>query len=83
MPDLRTAQTDHPLVLEWLNNAHRHSGDFLKNLAEAALRADAENYRFVRPIVTIMRAKYPQYEASDAVKVELADVIKEWEASNS
>jgi len=84
MPQLkdRTAQTDDPLVLEWLTNARQNAGDFLKNLAEAALRADCENYRFVRPIVIVMRAKYPLYEASDVVKKELEEACRLWDIEN-
>lgn len=76
------AQTDHPLMLEWLNNACHDGGGFLSMLAHAGLVADHENYSFLRPVLTIMRAKYPQYEASEAVQQELAGVIAKWERTN-
>jgi hypothetical protein len=52
-----TAQEDNELF-NWLLNAAGHgtgpaAGDFLKNLAEAALRADAENYLVLRPVLVI------------------------------
>jgi hypothetical protein len=54
------AQTDAEL-LEWILDASRNAGGFLSALAEAALRADWENYPVLRPVLVAMKAKYPQY----------------------
>jgi hypothetical protein len=59
------AQEDSELF-SWLVNAAGHgtgapAGDFLKNLAEAGLRADAENYLVLRPVLVLMAMKYPKY----------------------
>ena len=67
------AQNDDPELLEWLMNAKEKAGDFVRNLAEAGLRADWENYPMLRYVLMAMRQKYPQYEPSDAVKQEIAD----------
>jgi hypothetical protein len=61
-----TAQEDTELF-EWLINASGHgtgpaAGDFLKNLAEAGLRADAENYSVLRPVLVVMAMRYPKYQ---------------------
>jgi len=69
-PELVTvAQTDTALV-DWLlgvvNSRPVESGGFLRRLAEAALAADAQNYRLMRPIVAEMRRKYPKYSAKAA-----------------
>jgi hypothetical protein len=59
------AQEDSELFHWLLNAAGRGirppAGDFLKHLAEAALRADAENYFVLRPILVEMAVKYPKY----------------------
>ena len=67
------AQDDDPLLLEWLCNARERAGGFVSNLAKAALVADWENYPILRPVLVQMREKYPEYEASDAVKREIAE----------
>jgi hypothetical protein len=67
------AQSDDPELLEWLSNAKEKSGDFVRNLAEAALRADRHNYWVLRPVLVEMRKKYPAYEPSDAVKQEIRE----------
>ena len=46
---------------DWLRNARDFAGDFLKSLAEAGLRADADNYAILRPVLLQMKAKYPKY----------------------
>jgi hypothetical protein len=70
------AQMDDPELLEWLAKAERDGGGFIKRVAGAALRADAYNYPLIRPLVLQVRAKYPQYEPSDAVKAEIAARVK-------
>ena len=60
---IRSAQEDNELF-DWLLNASGHgtmdaAGDFLKNLAEAGLRADRVNYPIIRPALVAMAAKYP------------------------
>lgn len=55
-------QMDDPLFFDWAINASRRGGAFLSHLAAAALRADAENYTLLRPVLLEMRKKYPQYE---------------------
>lgn len=68
------AQNDDPEILEWLTNAHQRGGGFVSSLASAALRADDENYPIIRPLILQFRAKYPEYEPSDAVKQEIREV---------
>jgi hypothetical protein len=67
------AQSDDSELLEWLVNAREKGGGFVAALADAALVADWENYPILRPVLLDMRKKYPQYEASDAVKAELKE----------
>ena len=71
-----TAQDDDPELLEWLCNAARRGGGFVQSLANAGLRADAENYRAVRPLLHYFRQKYTEYEPSDAVKQEIRERVK-------
>lgn len=59
------AQEDIELF-EWLQNASGYgkgpaAGGFLKNLAEAGLRADAANYAILRPVLAVMAVRYPLY----------------------
>lgn len=56
------AQQDDPELLEWLINASAHAGGFLSTLADAALRADGQNYPILRPAILDLRAKYPKFE---------------------
>lgn len=65
------AQEDDPAMLEWLNNAQHKGGGFVSSLADAGRRADPENYRLMRPLLLVMRMKYPQYEPTPAVLEEL------------
>jgi hypothetical protein len=67
------AQTDDPELLEWLAKADLEGGGFVSSLARAGLVADHENYPLIRPLLVLMRAKYPAYEPSDAVKQEIRD----------
>ena len=61
MSDL--AQSDDVLLPWLLGIVHPQSGagSFLKSLADAALRADWENYPILRPALLELRAKYPKY----------------------
>lgn len=68
-----TAQNDDPELLEWLARADQDGGGFLRSLARAGLVADHHNYPILRPVLIAMRAKYPQYEPSDAVKQEIRE----------
>ncbi|HEY1800053.1 MAG TPA: hypothetical protein VGG46_03880 [Terriglobales bacterium] len=67
------AQNDDPELLEWLSAASQRGGGFVQSLANAALRADEENYLLIRPLVMFMRAKYTEYEPSDRVKEEIRE----------
>lgn len=69
------AQTDHPYILEWLGNARLNGGSFLACFSAAALVADEENYSLLKPVVDALRVKYPQYEPSDTVKLELQEEV--------
>lgn len=56
-------ETDFELV-DWIYGVlNTGAGDFVRNVAEAASRADAFNYPIVRPVVLFMRVKYPEYVA--------------------
>jgi len=64
-------QTD-PALISWVlgiaNGKPTRSGDFLRALADAALRADALNYEILRPALLQLKEKYPQYlDDSDPV----------------
>lgn len=67
------AQNDDPELLEWLANADRFGGGFVRSIAQAALVADHENYPLIRPLLIVMRKKYPQYEPSEQVKQEIRE----------
>jgi hypothetical protein len=60
VPPLVVANRD-PDLFTWLSNASAHAGDFLKNIAEAGLRADPQNYPILRPTLLALKAKYPKY----------------------
>lgn len=65
MPRPQIAQED-PEVLDWclgVTDPRNKAGDFVLNLALAALRADFENYPLLRPVLLQMLTKYPQYVA--------------------
>lgn len=53
-------------LIDWLMgivNWHpTEPGDFLKSLADAALRADFENYPTLRPALIEFKKKYPKYK---------------------
>jgi hypothetical protein len=61
---------EDPELFTWLRNAMDRGGaggSFLKSFAEAAFRADDDNYRLLRPIVLVLKGKYPKYsEVVDA-----------------
>ena len=67
------AQNDDPELLEWLAKADKDGGGFVSSLARAALVADEENYPILRPVLLLMRVKYPAYEPSEAVKQEIRE----------
>lgn len=67
------AQNDDPELLEWLAKASQEGGGFISSIARAGLVADEENYPAIRPFLLLMRARYPKYEPSDAVKQEIRD----------
>ena len=67
------AQTDDRELLEWLANAAEKGGGFVSAIAHAGLVADFENYPLIRPLLLVMRKKYPAYEPSEAVKQEIAE----------
>jgi hypothetical protein len=67
------AQDDDPELLEWLAKANQDGGGFVCAIARAALVADYENYPLIRPLLLVMRAKYPMYEPSDAMKQEIRE----------
>jgi hypothetical protein len=67
------AQNDDPGILEWLSNADFSGGGFISSFARAALVADWENYGLLRPVILVLRAKYPAYEASEQVKAEIRE----------
>lgn len=65
-------QDDEPELLEWAANAAAWAGDFLKNFAAAAMRADHENYPLLRPVLLTLRKKYPKYDADGPFGTALA-----------
>jgi len=65
------AQNDDPELLEWLAKADQNGGGFVSAIARAGLVASDENYVLLRPLLFMLRVKYPKYEASDAVKQEI------------
>jgi hypothetical protein len=77
LPDFLIAQNDDPELLEWLAKASQKGGGFVQSIANAGLRADHENYPLIRPLLMVMRAKYSEYEPSDAVKEEIRQRPKE------
>jgi hypothetical protein len=67
------AQNDDPELFEWLANADLRGGSFVHGIAHSALVADCENYALIRPLVLQLRAKYPDYKPSAAVKQEIKE----------
>ncbi len=64
----KTIAQQDPELFIWLQTAAGHfaperpaAGSFLRNLAEAGLRADWDNYPILRPVLLQMKAKYPKY----------------------
>jgi hypothetical protein len=72
-PRFLIAQNDDPALLEWLANAEKTGGDFVRSIARAGLVADHENYPLIRLVLMALRQKYPAYEPSEAVKEEIRD----------
>jgi hypothetical protein len=63
---------DDPELFLWIQTAAGHlapkrpqAGGFLSTMALAALRADHDNYRILRPALLELKAKYPQYARDD------------------
>lgn len=57
-----TSGHDDPELSKWIWGViDRNSGDFLKALAMAALRADHENYPLLRPALLEISKRYPKY----------------------
>lgn len=56
------------VLLPWVYGLLLHeptkAGDFLLTLAEAAARADPENYELLRPALLAIQAKYPKYRCA-------------------
>lgn len=49
-------------LTDWLLNVvNSNAGDFLRDLAKAALRADHENYPLLRPALLEIKKRYPKY----------------------
>jgi hypothetical protein len=67
------ALNDDPELVEWLAKALLMGGGFVSLIAQAGLIADREHYPLIRPLLIQMRAKYPQYEPTEAVKQEIKD----------
>jgi len=65
------AQSDNPELLEWLAKAVERGGGFVSAVARAGLVADDENYPLIRPLLCVLRAKYPAYEPTEEVKEEI------------
>lgn len=78
---IRTAQEDHPYILEWLARAANEGGGFLRGFACAALVADWENYPLIRPTLQVLIQKYPRFKPSDEVKRELKQAADDWMVS--
>jgi hypothetical protein len=56
-----TVQSD-PEILIWCLGVHNgNASDFLKSVADAAMRADWNNYPVLRPALLHFREKYPKY----------------------
>jgi hypothetical protein len=61
--DAMIAQEDTELV-NWILGIQRlHAGSFLQAIADAAVRADGQNYLLLRPALLQFRSKYPEYDA--------------------
>jgi hypothetical protein len=61
-----------PALISWVlgisNGKPTRAGDFLRAVANAALRADTQNYEILRPALLELKEKYPQYlDDSDPV----------------
>ncbi len=59
-----TAQGDKelfPWLMGIIDGVPSEPGGFLEDLASAALRADWDNYRLLRPALLELMNKYPKY----------------------
>ena len=59
--DAPTSWSTDPALQDWIMGAVTYGGDFIKTLAQAAQRADAENYPVLRPALLQFRIKFPKY----------------------
>ena len=57
-----TALDDRELSDWVMTHGEERSGDFLCALAEAVMKADAEDYSVIRPALISLRTKYAQVE---------------------
>jgi len=55
------AMTTRNWILGIANSKPTKAGSFLTALADAALRADAENFEILLPALEKIQAKYPEY----------------------
>lgn len=55
-----------PQVAEWIYGIQHGEpeppGDFLKSLAAAVVRADPQNYAYLRPALVLMMRRFPKYK---------------------
>jgi len=55
-------------LIDWvlgITSERSGAGDFLRAIAEAATRADWENYPILRPVLLELQKKYPYYSEAD------------------
>ena len=45
----------------WCQRAHSRGGSFVAAFAEACLHADPDNFQKLKPVLTQMMEKYPEY----------------------
>ena len=50
--------------------AMQYGGGFVKTVAQAAMRADDDNYAILRPALLAFKAKYPVYDERYAEMVQ-------------
>jgi hypothetical protein len=76
----RTAFDDRE-VSEWvMAHGEECSGRFLCALAEAVMKADAEDYSIIRPALLKLKRKYPD---ANSDRERAAAVIRDWRAKRN
>jgi hypothetical protein len=51
-----------PLMVDWVMNLEEmRAGSFLRFIGQAAQRANAEHYTLMRPMLLVLKDKYPEY----------------------